>query len=399
MSIDLERSLDELARSVHDVALAERMNGQVYRMVAQIKRRRAARYTGTSVIGMSAAAAVMVGGMQLAQPDDRVAPPATDGPDSAWPGCGATSVPDPSDAPDATFVLTGQAGPVVPYGEDVPVGLTLMSANAQTFTVGSTVQLLVLADGVVVGTAERDAAELGVDDGVDPAVGAAVAVVACAGDTPLNGGDYQMVATVTVTLNDGTVRAVVSDPLPFAIGPNPLEVDAAGQAAVADIVDSAGERADEFGVCGSVVPPAVDAPVTLELVLEERVYAADEPVSPALLFRATDALPDGAQLSANHPTVVLTRDDVIVATLPMGDDPVPLTLGPDATGVVPATGSFSLCSLPGADAPSETPLPAGTYQAYAVTTLEVHETALDGSQLVPWEPVLVRSEPVDFTLG
>lgn len=81
MNVDLEQSLDRLARSVGDAVAAERLGGQVHRMVARIRRRRAARRTATGVVGVGAAAAVVVGGVQYLGRESAPQPPAEPTPD------------------------------------------------------------------------------------------------------------------------------------------------------------------------------------------------------------------------------------------------------------------------------------------------------------------------------
>ena len=398
MSIDLERSLDELARSVHDDALAERMNGQVYRMVSQIKRRRAARYTGTSVIGMSAAAAVVVGGVQLADRGEGSRPVATQPPSPAPTEACDGPAPTPTDTPD--LVLQATVPDTVAYGEPVQLQLFLVNVLSMSVAGYPPVDVAVLQDGVVVGTAQLDPVAFGLTDGVDPSQ-SEVTVTPCVGDSPLLPGEYALVATARLDLSDGTTRTAVSDAVPFRItgsDQTPLDQQTAGLDAVDEIVATADERADEFGVCGSVVPPETDAPVALTLTLEDRVYAAGEAFAAPVTVVASDAVPEDAQLTANHPQIVLTRGGVVVGGAAT-EDALPIELGPDGTGTLRAPAAVLICSLPGADAPSETPLPAGTYQAYATFTLTVAEPALDGVEPVPWEPVVVRSRPVDITIG
>lgn len=394
MSIDLERSLDELARSVHDDALADRLNGQVYRMVAQIKRRRAARYTGTSVIGMSAAAAVVVGGLQLAERDG-TAPVATEAPDPGpAPTCGD---PGPAATEAADLVLEAQVAEAVPYGSPLPLQLFLFNVLSMSVNGYSQVAISVVQDGVVVGTAEADPVMFGLTDGVDPAV-SELAVTACGGDTPLGDGDYTLVATVHLDLADGTTRTAVSEPVSFTIAGDPLRSgdENAAQQALDEVLAAAETTTESFGTCGSLVETTAVPPLALDLALDARTYAAGESFTTQVGVRATDTTPSGVLLTANAPQVVLTRDDVVVARGSVGDDAVPIDLGADGTTTLEMPAGFFLCSLPGADAP-EVPLPAGTYEAYATFTLTVDDPTADDE--VPWEPVVVRSEPVDVTIG
>ncbi len=409
MSLDLEHALRDMARSVHDDDLAERMNGQVYRMVAQVRRRRAARTTATGVVGLSAAAAVVVGGAHLAEGDgDRTAPVATDAPDAAWPACG-----DP--APAATeaqdLVLAAQIPGAAPYGDPVPLRLNLTNLMSMSVTSYSDVNVAVAQDGVVVGTAQVAPVAFGLTPGTD-ATETGVAVTACGGDSPLGDGDYTLVAGVRLDLADGTTRAAISAAAPFTISvadegkgdaadtaaQDPAAHDPAARAAMlTDLLDNAARSAADFPVCGSAVPPDADAPVALELALPDSAYDAGATFSTPVTVRATTALSADARLTADEPVVVLTRDGVVVGRAAPGGDAPEIALGADGAGAVDAVAQFALCSLPGADAAAAS-LPVGDYQAYAAFTLTVDDPALDIKQSAPWEPVVVRSAPVEVTL-
>lgn len=396
MSIDLERSLTDLARSVHDDAVAERMSGRVRHMVTRIRRRRAARYSATGVIGVGAAAAVVVGGLQLADRYPSTVPPAAT--DQTVPpaavDCGLP-VPDPLVTSDGTFTLVGTAGPSAPYGEPVPVALTLISANAQTFSEGETVQIFVLADGVLVGTGRGDSVDLGVVEGVDATPGAAVAVTPCDGDAPLDLGGYELVALVTVELSDGTSRTVTSDRLPFAITDAPADdAEAALQAIIA-----AAPVDEPFPACGSLVPAPADDPIlTLGLLLSpEGPY-----YSGALSTDAILSTTGGRGVIANAPTsalIVLTRDGVVVGRGYWESDVDILGIEPGGELSIPAIGQFDLCTIPMVEGPQE-PLPGGTYSAYAVLEVALKEVHLsDGSAESRSDLVVVRSDPVEIEIS
>ena len=92
---DLARALGALASTIPDDAGAERMVGQVTRMTAVVRRRRAVRRTGHLAVGAGIAGAVVLTGAPLhpwgAGPDARPAAPtgplADDGPgpvDPSW---------------------------------------------------------------------------------------------------------------------------------------------------------------------------------------------------------------------------------------------------------------------------------------------------------------------------
>ncbi len=412
MSLDLENALAELAYSVHDDALAERMNGRVYRMVAQVRRRRAARQTATGVASIGAAAAVVVGGMQLAGQGDGSSPigtqeptePTTSGAPAPrpadWPVCG-----DP--APAATTAADLQLLPLdgtperlsVAYGNPVPVPFVLANLKSMSVSAYSPAQIAVVQDGVVVGTTEADPVALGLAPGAD-ATQPEVVITSCGGDTPLGDGDYTVVAGLGLLLADGRTATVVSPPVAFAItgeSDGVLGTDAEREAALADLLASAARSTTDFPVCGSAVPPDEPTPITPTLTLEEREYMPGEAFSVPVAVQAGPDLPGTAQGTANHPVIVLARDGVVVASPLATQEAIPIDLDADGTAVIPAAAELALCSLPGSDAGNGI-LPAGTYQAYAVFTLAISAPSADGRSEVPWEPVVARSGPVDLVL-
>ncbi len=397
MTIDLERSLGELARSVHDDALVDRLDGQVHRMVTRVRRRRAARQTGTAVLGVGAAAAVAVVGVQAAQQGDRGTPVATSGPDAAWPACGEAA---PEATPERDLVLTGTAGPTAAYGAPVPLELFLVNAMSMSVDSYSDARVVVVQHGTVAGTAVADAGDFGLLPGVDPSA-TAIDVTPCDG-TRLSDGDYAIVATVQLGLADGRTRTATSEPLPFTIEGDPVAADeafdqAAAEAALADLRAAAVASAEGFGVCGSAVPDEVDAPVELSFTLDA-LERADGVIAVPVGVRASDAVPRDARLTAYNPQVVLVVDGVVVGALERSGPGVVIDLAPDGTGTVEARLSSALCSLPGADA-GDAVLPGGVYQAYATFTLTIEETGPQAADAIPWEPVVVRSAPVEVTLG
>lgn len=421
MTIDLESSLEQLARSVHDDEVATRMNGQVHRMVAQIRRRRAARYTATGVVSVGAVAAVAVGALQLADPE-APAPvaPATEDSDgdlsydvTGLEGryvCGEVA-PEPPEAPDDALVLEGRVAPAVAYGDPAPLELTLINIFSMSVASSSLVDVVVLSDGVVVGTSSVDPLALGLIPGTDPAGESAATIAACGSDTPLGGGEYQVVASITLGLADGTSRTVATEPMPFTIGANPLDAiteasgeaaGAQGLAAVAEIVASAGQRADPFGVCGSIVPSPDDPPLALELDLASGTGLTYGPGS-VIEAEVTMTTRRSRSVIGNVPTVgaliVLTREGVVVGRGQWDPEDVDVVdLGPDDTLTVPGSGQVLLCGLPGADAPT-VDLPSGAYQAYAVLDVMLKEVTESGGEARSvTQTVTVRSQPVDVVV-
>ena len=410
MSINLEDSLAQLARSVHDDGVSERMAGQVQQMVAQIRRRRAARHTATGLVSMGAVAAVAVVGVQLAGQAAAPVPPATqepvppDRPTSAA-ECGepAPEVPALPETPTDLF-LRGSAGPEAGFGEPVPVILNWTNDSAQTVSYSAvTIQLMVVRDAVVVGTASKSTVG---DVDRPPGSGAgfadAVTVVACGGNTPLDPGEYQMFGAVTLTLTDGA-RDLVAGPWPFTI----TEAGAPTTDPAADpteqlnaILAAAPSVTDPFPACGSVVPSGDDPVLALDLALGERVYTPGETVETVGTVRTTS----GRTVIANAPTagalIVLTRDGVVVGRGYSNTGEVDiLDLAADQTVEVAATGQLSLCSIPQTDA-AQDGLPAGMYQAYAVMEVMLKEvTESDGGAYSITELIAARSNPVDITIG
>jgi len=384
MNIDLETSLDQLARSVHDDAVAERMTGQVHQMVAQIRRRRAARYTASGLVSMGTVAAVAVVGVQLAGRNATPGPVATQ-PDAtavAWPGCGDAAPAAPV-ADETQMYLEGSAGPEVVAGDDVPVTVRLVNGGTETLSWASAapIELAVVSNGLVVATASvpGNSGEFGPGDrwqSADP-----VTLVACGGDTPLDPGEYKMFAAVTLTLADGP-RDLVAGPWPFTITEAPASA------------------ADPFPACGSVVPSGDDPVLALDLALGEGVYASGGTLETVATVRTTN----GRTVIGNAPIagalIVLAKDGVVVGRgdSATGDVDI-LDLAAYQTVQVAATGQLSLCSIPQTGAVRDG-LPAGTYQAYAVMEVMLKEvTEARGEATSVTELVAVRSNPVDVTIG
>jgi len=384
MNVDLETSLDQLARSVHDDAVAERMTGQVHQMVAQIRRRRAARYTASGLVSMGTVAAVAVVGVQLAGRNATPGPVATQ-PDAtavAWPGCGDAAPAAPV-ADETQMYLEGSAGPEVVAGDDVPVTVRLVNGGTETLSWASAapIELAVVSNGLVVATASvpGNSGEFGPGDrwqSADP-----VTLVACGGDTPLDPGEYKMFAAVTLTLADGP-RDLVAGPWPFTITEAPASA------------------ADPFPACGSVVPSGDDPVLALDLALGEGVYASGGTLETVATVRTTN----GRTVIGNAPIagalIVLAKDGVVVGRgdSATGDVDI-LDLAAYQTVQVAATGQLSLCSIPQTGAVRDG-LPAGTYQAYAVMEVMLKEvTEARGEATSVTELVAVRSNPVDVTIG
>jgi len=387
MNVDLETSLDQLARSVHDDAVAERMTGQVHQMVAQIRRRRAARYTASGLVSMGTVAAVAVVGVQLAGRNATPGPVATQ-PDAtavAWPGCGDAAPEVPAvtaDTPAGPYV-EGSAGPEMVAGAPVPVTLRFVNdgAGAVSLDAATPTPFAVVADGLVVATAGLAGYVDVIEPGGNRETSGAIDLVACGGDTPLDPGEYQMFAAVTLMLADGP-HDLVAGPWPFTITEAPASA------------------ADPFPACGSVVPSGDDPVLALDLALGEGVYASGGTLETVATVRTTN----GRTVIGNAPIagalIVLAKDGVVVGRgdSATGDVDI-LDLAAYQTVQVAATGQLSLCSIPQTGAVRDG-LPAGTYQAYAVMEVMLKEvTEARGEATSVTELVAVRSNPVDVTIG
>jgi len=405
MNVNLETSLDQLARSVHDDAVVERMTGQVHRMVSQIRRRRAARYTASGLVSMGTVAAVAVVGVQLAGRNATPGPVATqpDAPSVAGPGCGDAGPAAPV-ADETQMYLEGSAGPEVVAGNDVPVTVRLVNGGTETLSWASAapIELAVVSNGLVVATASvpGNSGEFRPGDrwqSADP-----VTLVACGGDTPLDPGEYQMFGAVTLTLADGP-RDLVAGPWPFTIteAPSPTTDSATDPTEQLNaILAAAPSVIDPFPACGSAVPSGDDPVLALDLALGERVYTPGETVTTVATVRTTA----GRAVIANAPTagalIVMTRDGVVVGRGYSNPGEVDiLDLAADETAEVAATAQLSLCSIPQTDAAQDGP-PAGMYQAYAVMEVMLKEVTDAGSGAYSiTELIAARSNPVDITVG
>jgi hypothetical protein len=424
MTIDLESSLDQLAQSVHDDAVAARMNGQVHRMVTQIRRRRAARYTATGVVSVGAVAAVAVGALRLADPGAREpVAPATEGNetedrdgdltydvtglDSRF-VCGVAA-PEPTNLVEPGLRLIPE---IVEDAAQPGANLTMFDVTVLNGTtadvdlqLAETVVVAALHDGVVVAITSNDhdvatSASLGPDTGATVSAGLYLTGCATTAFEPLPPGDYELVAALSVEdLTHGTVVPLVSGPLPFTLE--------AGDSAVAEILAQAGLTGitpdTTAGTCGTIVGPSAgvgsDPPLELTLDLESGTGLTYRPGS-VILADVTVATRRSRSVIGNAATVgaliVLTRNGVVVGRGQWDPPDVDvIDLGPDDTVTISGSGQVLLCSLPGADAPT-VDLPSGVYQAYAVLDVTLKEvTESGGESRSVTETVTVVSQPVE----
>ena len=420
MSVDLERSLNDLARSVGDDGAAQRMSGQVHLMAGRIRRRRATRHAANGVVGLGAAAAVTFGGLQLAQRDDSTAPPAArEDPGSV--ACGALLA-DPASDPGAavSLVLEVQEAGVGTAPVTVPdpavgaeVSVSFAGAVDEIVDVVGEPQMALTLDGVVVSLPAQVA---DVAESMPPIFGLRQPLLACDPATagqPLPPGGYEIVAWQTVQLATGGAvqlsgrtslliagqETAVPEPTP-ADEPVP-DVDGVGseaQAALEALLAQA-PSPNQFPACASALLPLDDPLLTFDLTLEDRPYASGEQLTGEVTLLSTG----GRTVLGNAPTsgavLVLTQAGVVVGRDFRDPEDVDLVgVGPDDARAVPLSGSMSLCSVPVTATPA-LGLPPGAYEAYAVMEVMIKEVVeADGEALSITQGVVVRSNAVPVTV-
>ena len=408
MKIDLEQALSDLARSVHDDGVTDRMNGQVRTMVGRIRRRRAARQTATGVVSLGAVAGLAVGAGHLWERATSTAPPASQEPEPEEPDttgqldlvCGE-AVPVAPAIPEHLMISATPTDTSVTAGEPFPVTLLLGTTGTDPvgFDPATPIRYALLDDGVVVAHGDRlmdlDPVAPGETFQLD---GELIPLEPCAGT--IEPGDYQMVALFPLVEGDGGTQSLLTEPWSMRVTPEP----AAGvaDAAIADIIAASDRISAEylFGACGTRVP--VDQDVTflrIDVDLPPGPYRTGSLIEGAARVYATEGLTVLANAPATAALVVLTRDGVVVGR--GGYDPEHVSVVPftdDNPYPLPAYGQPAVCTLPGA-AISDLGLPPGTYQAY--TTLEVALKEVqypDGTAESYSHIEVARSEPVDVVI-
>lgn len=426
MSIDLEQSLHDLARSVHDDDAAARMTGQVRHMVVRIRRRRAARHAATGAVGVGAAAAVVVGGLQLASRDPSGVAAATWSAD-AW-GCAPAPAPVTADAAAASALrvehpAAGVTGSSVEVMATVsaeflyPDGAVLLPAGDP-----EPPAVLLVRDGVVV----AEGRPVRIEESLPVRHIVSLALTGCLDPhEALPAGGYTLVVQQVVELGAGPVTLESRTPLevtatadearaietpeptlPPTPAPSPAPEEPTSGAGGTDQVASAADleallaQAPQgtFPACASAVTSQPDPLLTLDLTVEDRAYAPGEVLAGTIGLSATG----GRTVLANVPThgalLVLTQAGVVVGReyrdtedvtlLEAGGEPVPVDL----------TGSMTLCSVPASETGAGG-LPPGRYDAVAVMEVMLKEVqGPGGTAEATSESVVVMSPPVAVTI-
>ena len=419
MSIDLEDSLAELARSVGDESTAARMTGQVHHMVSRVRRRRAARYAAQGAVGIGAVAAVALGGLQLAERTGTPNPATTTDPfdaDTVRSLCGepAPTTPRVTAEAAATWHLTGEVSSPVPAGASVEVSTTLVDGESQPVTQGEatavSLTLMVVADGLVV--AQKATGYTDERPGFNPqdyVISRDVHdFMSCGSGSPgeaLPAGDYTLVAREALLLTDGaTPVEVIGGPWPFTITEADASANADTDAAEAQrALEAIIAEAPTWGVdspaCGWTVAPDPASPLALTIVSDGTTSAGGA----FLQLEADLTTIDGAHVIGNGGSeaarLVLARDGVVVgATYWDPADSTLVEVGPDSPVTLPLLGHLNVCSRQMTDTIGPA-LPPGTYQAYAVFEVMLKEvTTADGEATSRSDLVRAVSAPLDFTV-
>lgn len=424
MSVDLGRSLHDLALSVHDEAVADRMSGQVRHMVTRIRRRRAARQAATGVVGVGAASAVALGGLQLAGRPDTTAPAWSVG---EW-GCGRDEA---GSAQEGGAALVVDHAVAAPAGGDlaVHVGLELTAPEVTSLEGEPTVTLV--RDGAVVSQGRVEVTA----ESFPPQHDVVLPLESCrAADDALPTGSYEVVVRQQVLLGDSRLEleerrgllvtetqeeadrvgstAATAEPGPrtdsaATAAPGTVDVvvdDERAQRAALDDVLARAPRGT-FPQCGSAVLSEADPLLSLDLTLEERPYAPGEGVGGPVAVRANG----GRTVLANAPLdgarLVLTQAGVVVGGTDLGAQDVGLLeLSDPGPTLVTLTGAATVCDVTageggaGGDGPTYG-LPPGRYDAFAVMEVGLKEVVgPDGVAEAASGTLVVRSEPVAFTV-
>ena len=414
MSIDLQQSLDQLARSVHDDGASERITGQVHHLVSRIRRRRAARQVATGAVGMGAVAAVAVAGVQLAERDGTGAPPAAKQDASGFPACGSIPT-DPNPATDWVVSLMVELEPGgVGAGAD---GLDPAGASVSMSFVGEIEEIVEVVDGPQVALT-RDGVVVSPPATVESAMESmppvfslrqqAVSCDAASAGEPLPPGDYELVALQTVEFGTGgPVQLFAREPLTIAGVPTvpateepapgvEAELEAAREMLEAHL---ATPSSAPFPACRSAVVSRSGDVLALELALEDRPYARAERVDGEVTVRTVEERSVIGQAPTSGARLVLTRGGMVVGSTYSDPEEVDLLdLGPQETATVPLNGGMSLCAEPLTDV-TQPGLPPGVYEAYAVMEVMLQEvTDASGEATAVTELVLAVSRPVMVTV-
>lgn len=373
MSIDLERSLAELAGSVGDDATTARMTGQVHHMVTRIRRRRAARHAATGAVSVGAAGAVAFGGLQLA---DRPGAPGgleVGAFDPAVWGCEPDqALPAPIEPRTVELETTVVPPPIA--GEVLEIRSVLASqVQPQDYSLELSPTAYLARDGVIVAQGSQMTTTL---ESFPPQAVLELPLVSCARPgEPIPAGDYTLVTRQPVVV-DGIASTIearqplqVLTPDGDAVGqptaspttapsPDPdTAVTSPPQDGTAGEDPGVGVATGPYPACGAEVP-APEPSVPLELVVAPE--GSSDPPAPEVTLRATDA--DLVILNRSEPTLVYVSDGRVVGRSPSdAGDAALAEVGPDGIALRAQAMAPVSCAGDGLQ-----PLEPGTYGVQVV---------------------------------
>jgi hypothetical protein len=159
MALDLELALSELAHTVpvgDDSFPADGMTATVRRMATHVRRRRAAKHAGTSIVGVAAVAAVAIGGSAIKSHVDAARGPSTALSKRAGAVCGQPF--DATGKSDLRFTVWQAAGYLDPAAQpptwSTTLRITELSDPRAKMPPAGPATAVILKDGIVVGIAQ-----------------------------------------------------------------------------------------------------------------------------------------------------------------------------------------------------------------------------------------------------
>jgi len=159
MALDLEHALSELAHTPpvgDDSFPADGMTATVRRMATHVRRRRAAKHAGTSIVGVAAVAAIAIGGSAIKSHVDAAGGPSTALSKRAGAVCGQPF--DATGKSDLRFTVWQAAGYLDPAAQpptwSTLLRVTELSDPRAKMPPAGPATAVILKDGIVVGIAQ-----------------------------------------------------------------------------------------------------------------------------------------------------------------------------------------------------------------------------------------------------
>lgn len=390
MTIDLGSELSSIARSVHDDGASERMSAQVNHMVGRIRRRRAVRHTATGAVGVGAAAAVTLGGFQLAGRDGvtapAISPTATSMPTVTGFGECGTTITDPNIGADPVLGLDGIVTDVDEADGTQPLAIVDVSFTGETGSLASIgeVRMVVARDGVVVGPL----GELVLTrESFPPSYTFQQPLVSCEDGAALPDGEYEIYALQELGTQDPGPTSILGGPWSVTVPtsepvePTPSADDTASstdpQAALDALLANPVPNPDLlFPICGTVAADALDdgmPPLELDLTESELTLPSGAAYSSTVQLKTTLGRHVIGNASPNA-TLVVLRDGIVVGYqfLDAGDATF-VDLADGQTMDFTVLGTMSLCGTGEGGSGPLVPLPAGDYRFQASMDVMVKE--------------------------